>query len=403
MYNSNDNVSEGGLGATFIRFYMSRNFARLASIMFYIYYMWVLMVKYDSVFLVSLIPTLSLAGYLVILLPEGYILDRFNREVIMFISSIAISAVYLSLFISHTLLWIYAAALLSTIFSSISSDAFFTLMKDIVNSSSMDKGMSLVEAGRGVSEIVGIALGGVSIILISKEFVPIISFIAIISALLSIPGKERAERIEREKYGYSHVFKAIRIIIPFLIIGLLINGLFISLEVYASGLFYKILHAGPFYYTIFGLFFSVGGLIGGLIGVKVSKHLENPLFIASAMAFFGLSFFVLAVSTIPYVDVIVTVPMGIVNSLTNIPLMSYFVKIMPDEAIGRINSVVTLFLAGASPVMAVVYGLLSQFFSIPTIMLIIACLLALSSVPTYITLKKLFALNETSIRQAMEP
>ena len=59
-------MPKGGLGAAFIRFYMSRNFARLASIMFYIYYMWMLMVKYDSVFLVSLIPTLSLAGYLVI-------------------------------------------------------------------------------------------------------------------------------------------------------------------------------------------------------------------------------------------------------------------------------------------------------------------------------------------------
>lgn len=402
MYNSNDNVSEGGFGATFIRFYMSRNFVRLASIMFYIYYMWVLIVKYDSVFLVSLIPTLSLAGYLAVLLPEGYILDRFNRKLIMFISSMAILAVYLSLFISHSLLWIYTAALLSTVFSSISSDAFFTLMKNTVNSSSMGKGMSLVEAGRGISEIVGIALGGISIIFISSKFVPLISFIAIISALLSIPGKEKAGRINKEKYGFSHVFRAIKIIFPFLLIGLLINGLFVSLEVYASGLFYKILHVGPSYYTLFGLFFSVGGLIGGLIGVKVSRRLENPLFIASAMAFFGLSFFALSISMVPYIDVLVTVPLGIVNSLTNIPLMSYLVKITPDEAIGRINSVVTMFMAGASPVMAVVYGLLSQFFSIPTIMLIIAGLLALSSVPTYITIKKLFALNETSIKEAME-
>ncbi|MGC8661986.1 MAG: MFS transporter [Nitrososphaeria archaeon] len=381
---------------------MSRNLVRLSAIMFYIYYMWILMVKYDSVFLVSLIPTLSLAGYLLVLLPEGYILDRFPREMVMFVSSLAIMAVYLSLFISQALLWVYAAAMMSSVFSSISSDAFFTLMKDIVNPSSMGRGMSLVEAGRGVSEIAGIALGGASIILLSDKFIPLIVLVSATSVAFGIPRIERGRKTAQKKYGFSHIFKAIKIILPFLLIGLLINGLFVSIEVYASGLFYKVLNVGPSYYTMFVLCFSAGGLAGGLLGVRISKRLENPAFIASAMAFFGLSFLVLSVSRVPYGDVLVMVPLGMVNSLTNIPLMSYLVKIIPNEVLGRVNSVTTMFLASASPVMAVVYGLLSRVFPIPTILLLIAGLLAISSVPTYITIKKLFKLTESSIKAAMD-
>jgi MFS family permease len=400
MYNPDDNM-HNNLGASFLRFFMSRNLVRLTSIMFYIYYMWILMVKYNSVFLVSLIPTLSLAGYLLVLLPEGYILDRFPRQMVMFISSLAIMAVYISLFFSQALLWVYAAAMTSSVFSSITSDAFFTLMKDTVNSSSMGRGMSLVEAGRGISEIAGIALGGMSIILLTDKFVPLVVMVSAASVIFSIPRIEHGMKKPKIKYGFSHVFKAIKMILPFLLIGLLINGLFISLEVYASGLFYKVLHVGPSYYTLFVLSFSIGGLMGGLLGVRISKRLENPTFIASAIAFFGLSFFVLSVSRVPYGDILVMVPLGTVNSLTNIPLMSYLVKIIPNEVLGRVNSVTTIFMAGASPVMAVVYGLLSQIFPIPIILLLIAGLLTISSVPTYSTIKRLFKLTENSIKEAM--
>jgi len=380
---------------------MSRNLVRLSSIMFYIYYMWVLMVKYDSVFLVSLIPTLSLVGYLLVLIPEGYILDRVSRERVMFFSSVAIVAVYLSLFISQKLIWIYLAAMLSSVFSSISSDAFFTLMKDIMKPSSMGRGMSLVEVGRGVSEVIGIILGGMSIILLSKWFIPLIVFAGIASAALSIPRAVKNKDIAHNKYGFTHVFKAIRIILPFLIIGLIINGLFVSLEVYASGLFYQVLHAGPSYYTAFILGYSAGGLGGGLLGIRISKKLENPVFIAFSMAFFGLSFFLLSISRIPGADVLITVALGIVNSLANIPLMAYLVKIIPTEAMGRVNSVVTLFLASSSPVMAVAYGGIARFLPIPVVLLLISALLAISSVPTYISIKKLFKLTENKMKEVM--
>jgi MFS family permease len=398
MYNSDNKKN----GSPFLRFFMSRNLVRLSSIMFYIYYMWVLMVKYDSVFLVSLIPTLSLTGYLMVLIPEGYILDRFPRQWVMFLSSVAIVSVYLSLLISQALIWIYLAAMFSSVFSSISSDAFFTLMKDIMKPSAMGRGMSLVEVGRGMSEVIGIILGGMSIIFLSRWFVPFIVFTGTVSVALSLPRTAKNRNRAQNKYGFYHVFRAIRVMLPFLIIGLLINGLFISLEVYASGLFYQILHEGPSYYTAFILGFSSGGLAGGLLGIRISRKLENPAFIAFSMAFFGLSFFLLSISRIPDADVLITVALGLVNSLTNIPLMAYLVKIIPNEAMGRVNSIVTLFLASSSPVMAAAYGGIAQFLPIPTVLLLISVLLAISSVPTYISIKKLFKLTESKIKEIMD-
>ncbi|MEM0123564.1 MAG: hypothetical protein QXI38_03540, partial [Conexivisphaerales archaeon] len=59
-----------------------------------------------------------------------------------------------------------------------------------------------------------------------------------------------------------------------------------------------------------------------------------------------------------------------------------------------VNSVITMFLANASPVMAFIYGLSSQIFTIPIILLLIAGFLAILSIPTYIIIKRPFKLTE---------
>ncbi|MGC9182442.1 MFS transporter [Caldisphaera sp.] len=389
------------IGLTFLRYFMSRNLLRLTSIMFYIYYMWILMVKYNSIFLVSLIPTTSLLGYLIILLPEGYILDRFSREKVMFYSSVFMSLVYFSLFIFHYLFWIYIVACLSSLLSNISSDIFSTLIKELVSYNNMSKAISLVEAGRGFSEILGIALGGISISFLSQYFVTLIAFLSFVSIILSIP-KKIVTMNKTNKYGYKIIIKVIRIILGFLLIGMIINGLFISLDVYAAGLFHMVLHTNSVYYTLFLLGFSLGSFLGGLIGIKISRYLENVYFISLSIAFFGLCFLIISLSKVPIIDIGIVTILGLFSAFTNIPLTSKLIKIIPNEILGRVNSLATIFLASSSPIMALIYGFLAKFFPLTNVIFMNSILMFLLSLPTYYFLKDIFSYEENDIRFKMD-
>jgi hypothetical protein len=62
---------------------------------------------------------------------------------------------------------------------------------------------------------------------------------------------------------------------PILILGMLFNGTFIALDVYASGLFHLTLHFSAIFYTIFLLLFSIvsiGATLGGTIGSMIAKN-----------------------------------------------------------------------------------------------------------------------------------
>ncbi|MGC8566965.1 MAG: MFS transporter [Caldisphaera sp.] len=388
---------------TFIRFYLARNLLRLTFMIFYVYYMWIIMVKYDSVFYVSMMPLSALLGYLIIIIPEGYILDKFRRDLIMFLSSIFIAINYFLLFFVKLLYFIYLIATISSILSNISSDVFMTLIKDIVEEFNINKSMSFIEAGRGLSEIIGILIGGISILILSKYFIPIMIILSLISAIFSYPNKKINKAVKiKSKYNYNNVIRIIRIIIGFLILGMLINGLFVSLDVYASAIFYQYLHTKSFYYTLFLLDFSLGGFIGGLTGIKINKLIDSSYFISISIGIFGLSFLFLALSKYSYIDLILSGIIGLFSSLVNIPLNSRLLKIIPNEVLGRVNSIIVIFLTSSSPIMAVLFGSLSYFYSIPKILTAVSLFLIAISLPTYYYLRKIFSIDENLIREKMK-
>jgi len=88
----------------FLRFWIAQFFIRLNVWIFYVYFIWVITVKNHSVFLGGMIPTFSLLGYLIVLIPEGYILDRWNRSAVMFFSSVMLVLLYSSLAFNETLI-----------------------------------------------------------------------------------------------------------------------------------------------------------------------------------------------------------------------------------------------------------------------------------------------------------
>ncbi|MFP3164131.1 MAG: MFS transporter [Acidianus hospitalis] len=388
----------------FLRFLIAKSFIRLSSLMFSIFFMWKIITEYNSIFFVSLIPTFSLLGYLLVSIPEGYILDKFNREKIMFISSVILFLSYLPLLFYFSLLLIYFLDLISSIFSLISSDIFYTLVKNLVESEYLAKAMSIETISTALSEISGILIGGISASFSPSLFPDLLLVTSLVSIILSFPSSEI--RTNRKKniveLSYSHVFRIIRFILPALILSLSLNGVFIALYVFAAGLFYDVFHTGALAYTAFVLSFSLGLLLGGILGHRFSARLLNAKYFSIIIFTFSIFFYLIAIVDIPCLEPLYTLFLGIGSSLLNIPLESLIIKLIPNKILGRTNSLITIFVTSSSPVMATIYGLLSNFLSIKTIFMLLGTLILIISIPAYFIFKRLLLTTEDDIRRILE-
>lgn len=383
----------------FTRTLIGKSVAKTTSFMFATFFAWRIIVNYNSVFLVSIIPTLATLGYIIILIPEGYILDKFDRAKIMFLSAVLSFLIYLPLLFSSSLVVVYSIDLLSSISSFIISDVFRTIIKDLVSNEELPKAFSYNTIGDAASGIFGVILGG-----ISAAFFPIIfPYLIILIALASMPllYPVKTTPFKPSNLSYSHAIKIIKLFLPFLIVTLIINGVFVVLDVYASGYFYDVLHSNAIAYTAFILAYLIGTLIGGSIGSKIAEKLLNAKIIALFIASFSIIFYLIVAIKIAYVQPIFTLITGLEVSLINIPLSAMLTRIIPSEILGKVNSLMTIFLTSSSPVMAIFYGLLSNFLSITSVFTIVGIFMLLFSIPVYIVSKKILEVKEEDIRKML--
>ncbi|QKR00202.1 MFS transporter [Metallosphaera tengchongensis] len=384
----------------FYRFWMARNMIRLSSLMFSVYFMWEIVEKFHSILDVSLIPTFSLLGYFLVIFPEGYVLDKVNRTLILFFSNFLVLMSYFVLFMIYNLQVIYFVDLLSSIFSLMSSDAFFAYVKDAVEPSLLTNAISKVTMGRAISEIFGGILGGVFAGYFPGYFIYAILTFSLLGTILSIPQYDT--RVRSSKYGYKDVIRVIKPVSLFLILLTAFNGLFVSIDALGSGFFYYYLHSTAIYYTIFILGFSLGSLIGGIIASKIGKSLENPTMIVVLLILVSLSFFWITIFQDPMIEPFFTASMGVEVSLADIPLSALLIRVIPNEILGKFNSLTNILTTGASPLMAVVFGTLSTFLKVTNIFIITGFVMLILSILSYSLFKKALLLKEEDVKKTLD-
>ncbi|MEM0156715.1 MAG: MFS transporter [Thermoplasmataceae archaeon] len=372
----------------FYRFLLARNLAKASTFLFYVYFIWELVARFHSVFLAGLIPAFSLLGYLIIVVPEGHLLDRRNRSRVFFIADVLLVLAYLLLFIGNTIIIVMATDLISSMLAWVASDSLQGMIKSIMPEDQYGKAVSMNQTGTAISEILGIVGGGTMIYLGISYLRIFLVILALLSAALSFPIVMESADTSGKNYGEVFVF--IRKMAFLLILSLILNGLFISLDVYGSGLIRLVLHAPAAYYTLFLLGFPVGSVLGGvLISMgKISSKLSLMLVTVEVML---VGILLLGVAIVPDViaEPFLTLALGVDIISINVQLSAFSLRVIPNDLTGRYNSISVLFSAGASPVMALLFSLLSRFLYFPVV-LEGAALIAIAVAPlTYFALKSM--------------
>ncbi len=385
---SNENIHDYNQWNKFLKYLMGRNIIRVAYFIFNIFFVWRTIVAYNSVFLAGLIPAFSLLGYLIIVIPEGHILDRHNRGTVFRISSLLLAFTYLILVYSDSLAIVYLVALVSSILSSINSDAFNTILKETVNEEKIQSAVSLSQGTNAVSELSGIIAGGI-LLYLPFEFLAITLFSLPVISLLFGLGKTLNRSGMVDKYGFRGAYRIILVLVPFLMLSLLLNGLFISLDVFGSGLIHIILHGTPFDYSLFIAGFPFGIIVGSLFTGKLSGVIAKTGTISILLVPMGIVLLFIALSRIIYLDIALGILLGVIVIFINIGLQTIFMKAIPDGVMGRVNSLVTIFSIGGSPLMAALFSILSNYFYFPYIMAAAGICAVVVSLPAFRILKNL--------------
>jgi len=237
----------------------------------------------------------------------------------------------------------------------------------------------------------------VSILISQSIFFYILIIVSTTGTIFNLPYS--ALKKKYEKYSYRDVLYFLKSFVFLMIVLFIVNGLFISLDVYSSGLIYFILHSSSVYYTLFLSGYPVGGLIGAILGNKIANKLEDPWKISILITLMGIMIIGISQSRIVLIDPVLTFILGFLISLLTIPLMAFMMRVIPNEMIGRANSFITLVIGGSSPLLGAIFSVLVTYFNIPNILLSVGMIFIIVSIPTYFSFKKLFNLFNNSCKK----
>ncbi|MCL4342964.1 MAG: MFS transporter [Candidatus Thermoplasmatota archaeon] len=355
--------------AVFYRFLYSKLILSVSWQIFLVFYLWYVVVVYNSVFLAGLIATTYLVTDLALAYPIGHLIDRANSTVVNFVASVILAAGFTIPFLGFGLPGIYASVAVCTVGLTSKGDSFSAFIKRGLPAEDYVKATSYNQGSSGVSSLVGVLLGGAVIVLFDRYLLAVLLSLSLTSVVLSIPIGENAVEHTGFAKETGQVIRFFRKITGFLIFGFVINGLFISLEVYASGIFHIVLDAGPIYYTAFSAAVPLGMIIGSLISNMNLTQLRKNSTIAAFLAGYAPLLIIIGLSGTALIDVVSAFGIGLLLPLINVPLTAKIIRVIPHEIYGKTMALMRVFIAGSTPLMAAVFSILAAFFPINLVLL----------------------------------
>ncbi len=354
------------------RFLASKFITSMAFEVFLVYYIWYFVAEYNSVFLAGMIATAYMAIELAISFPGGHVIDRTNSSTVNFLSSAILAGGFLISFLGFGIAGIFAAVIIGGAGITLKGDSFSAMIQRHVSRETTSKMLSFNQTITSASSLAGIMMGGVSIVFLKEYLIYILVVLPAISAVISFPLKENFTRsVDGIIQETREVMSFMRKISNFLIIGLVINGLFVSLTVYSSGIFHIFLGVSAAYYTAFVASLPIGMMVGAGIASRKLKTLSSHFAIALMIVTYAPLLAIIGFSRSPYIDIICALLIGMLLPLINVPMTDKLYRLVPKKIFGKTFSILRIFIAGSTPIMASIFSVFA--LALPINLVLIAC------------------------------
>lgn len=328
--------------------------------------------------LIAAVTFAAMLPWLVLSLPAGVYLDRHDRQKIMYRANLVRGLVFALIAVSaandtlniYLLIAASAVAGVCELFFDMSSQA---ILPAIVDEGSLELANSRLYISQIISNgFIGLPLGAwIFVIAISAPFAVNAVALVIAAILIRSIKVKNSAIIEQTNAPFSSELKQ----------GLiwlwkhdLLRTLAIMLGVanmcgmFAHAVFVKFvrdeLGLGARGFGILLAAFSIGSILGGLVGESVSKRLGSTVALITAYVIFGLSDLIPGIFPQIWAVAISGVVMSIAGTIWNVITVSMRQRLIPPELFGRVNSVYRFIGTGTTAIGALIGGQIAYNFGL---------------------------------------
>ena len=339
----------------------------------------------------GLVGALEALPYVLLSLPAGALIDRWNRKRVMILCDVgralAMGSIPVTLALGRlTIGQLYAvSAVEGTLF------VFFNLaevasLPRVVTTEQLPAATAQNQATEGVTALVSPQLGGA--LYGALQALPFladaVSYAASVCSLLFIRARFQEDRTTARRRLHVEILEGLRWLWrqPLIrYIAFLTGGWnFVSA---GSTLFLIVLArqqgASPF---VIGTLFTIGGvgaIVGSLLGTPIQRRFRFGPVIIATVWIGALLFPLYAIAPNPIWLGVITAGIFVTSPIYNVVQFSYRLSLIPDELQGRVNSAFRLLAFGLQPLgLALTGTLIQSIHVIPTILVFSACMLLLA-------------------------
>ena len=311
--------------------------------------------------------------YLVLSLPVGALIDRWDRKRVMILCDVGRGLAALSIPIAMafdvlTLWQIYAATLVEGSLYVFFNIAEVAALPRVVPALQLPQAAAQNEAGFGAANIVGPSLG-TFLYQVFGRAVPFLadalSYAVSVVSLVRIKTAFRSDRPVVRRHLAHEVAEGLRWLWanPLIRYMAFVTG---GLNLVAAGtpliiiVLAKQMGAGDAQVGIIFSIAGIGGIVGSLVGGQIQRRFRFGVVIVATIWIDALLLPLLAIVPSYFLLGVVAGSMYLLGPIYNVVQFSYRLSLIPDELQGRVNSTFRLLAFGFMPVGAALSGVLIE-------------------------------------------
>lgn len=332
----------------------------------------------------GLIGALRALMYIVLILPAGALLDRWNRKQVMIICdtarAIGMASIPVAALVGHlTLVQLYAVAFIEGTFEAFFDIAEVSSVPQVVSQEQLPAAMSRVQVTAGLTTLIGPSLGGTlfAIRALLPFLADAISYVISIVSLSFIRVPFQRQRTETTKRNLRReIGEGLRWLwnqpvlrsMAFITAGNIFFGAGQTLIIIVIA---QQQHASD---ATIGLIFGIAGIgtiLGAITVETIRHHFSFAQIIIGVLWLFIVFWLPFAVLPSPLILGLLTAALFFIGPFYAVTSISYRLAITPDELQSRVNSVARLIALGLSPVGLALTGILLQYNGSQTTVLLL--------------------------------
>lgn len=344
--------------------------------------------------LAALLETLP---YVILALPAGALVDRWNRKSVMILADLGRFASFVVIPLAAAIgrlsvLLIYAAVTVHGVLMTFFSMAEVAALAQVVSREQLPVATSQNQASQEIGTLVGPPIGGFLFQSVSQTFpflIDSISYLASVISLLFIRTRFQKERAAPPRHLVAEIAEGVHWLWAHPLIRFLAmltgTGNFVFAGVILMMIFLaKGMGASPAAIGLLYTVAAVGGLVGTLAAPAVQRRLRFGRIVLIFVWVQALLFPLLAFAPNLVAIGLIACALAAVSPVYNTVQMSYRLALIPDELQGRVNSVYRLIAFALNPLGAGLAGLLTQWIGAARGVLLLSSTLVLMAILTTI-------------------